>query len=354
VIRDSRRGGAAALACLLAGLALAGAGRAHAAPAVTVAVLDLDAGGAPALGKDGGVLAGELLAAALSTRDGVRLVERAALRRAMEEQSLGLSGIVDPATAARVRRLAGAQVLLTGRVFAVSDRLVVTARAVGTETGHLEAVVAEGRPGDDLRTVIGAVAEKVARLLAERAESLAPTPRQAPDSGSGLAQRLAGMRLPRIAVRVRESVLSVESEHSAAGAELTALLLAASVEVRREGGTGLPVGLDEYLRTPIAPAGADVVVLGEVVARFGLRTGDLVSAKARVRLTAVDTSTRRVLAMSEMEVKEIDVAPREAAVQAIVTATREVARDFVPKLVLAWNRKPQGDGAALRPPAPEE
>jgi hypothetical protein len=73
-----------------------------------------------------------------------------------------------------------------------------------------------------------------------------------------------------------------------------------------------------------------------------------------VKLTAVDTATRRVLAVTETEAKEIDVAPHEAAVQAIVSATREASRDFVLKLVRAWNRKAPGGSADLREPAQDK
>jgi curli biogenesis system outer membrane secretion channel CsgG len=312
-----------------------------AATAVTVAVLDFDTSGAPALGPNGGVMAGELLAAALSARDGVHLVERTALRRALEEQTLGLAGVVDPATAARVRRLVGAQVLVTGRVFSLGNRLVASARAVGTETGHVEAVVAEGRPGDDLRALSGGMADKIARLLSERGEALVPgreRPRVA-DAGSDLARELAGAALPRVSIRVRETVLNLEEPHSVAADELIALLVAANIDVRAAREPGLTVELDQYLSQPESSAGADVVILGKAAGQFGLRTGDLVSAKARVKLTAVDTATRRVLAVTETEAKEIDVAPREAAVQAIASATREASRDFVVKLVRAWNRK---------------
>jgi TolB-like protein len=321
-----------------------------------VAVLDFDASGAPALGPNGGIVAGELLAAALSARDGVHLVERTSLRRALEEQTLGLAGVVDPATAARVRRLVGAQVLVTGRVFSVANRLDVSARAVDTETGHVEAVVAEGRPGDDLRALSGGVAEKIARLLSERGEALAPGRERArvADASSDLARELAGAALPRVSIRVRETVLHVEEPHSVAADELIAFLIAANIEVRRAGEQDLPVELDEYLAKPVAPAGADVVILGKAAGRFGLRTGDLVSVKARVTLTAVDTATRRVLAVTETEAKEIDVAPREAAVQAIVSATREASRDFVLKLVRAWNRKAPGGSADLREPAQDK
>jgi curli biogenesis system outer membrane secretion channel CsgG len=357
VRRASRDRRAAALGCLLAAaLTLSEPGHLVAAPAIAVAVLDFDARGAPALGPNGGVMAGELLAAALSARDGVHLVERTALRRALEEQTLGLAGVVDPATAARVRRLVGAQVLVTGRVFSVGNRLVVSARAVGTETGHVEAVVAEGRPGDDLRALSGGVAEKIARLLSERGEALVPGRERTrvAEASSDLARELAGAALPRVSIRMRETLLNVEEPHSVAADELTALLLAANIDVRAAGEPGLPVELDEYLSKPDSSAGADVVILGKAAGQFGLRTGDLVSAKARVKLTAVDTATRRVLAVTETEAKEIDVAPREAAVQAIASATREASRDFVLKLVRAWNRKAPGGNADLRSPAQDK
>jgi curli biogenesis system outer membrane secretion channel CsgG len=349
VRRASRDRRAAALGCLLAAaLTLSEPGHLVAAPAIAVAVLDFDARGAPALGPNGGVMAGELLAAALSARDGVHLVERTALRRALEEQTLGLAGVVDPATAARVRRLVGAQVLVTGRVFSVGNRLVVSARAVGTETGHVEAVVAEGRPGDDLRALSGGVAEKIARLLSERGEALVPGRERTrvAEASSDLARELAGAALPRVSIRMRETLLNVEEPHSVAADELTALLLAANIDVRAAGEPGLPVELDEYLSKPDSSA--------EAAGQFGLRTGDLVSAKARVKLTAVDTATRRVLAVTETEAKEIDVAPREAAVQAIASATREASRDFVLKLVRAWNRKAPGGNADLRSPAQDK
>jgi TolB-like protein len=341
---------------LTAALTFSGPGRPSAAPAITVAVLDFDAGGAPALGPNGGIMAGELLAAALSARDGVHLVERTALRRALEEQTIGLTGAVDPATAARVRRLVGAQVLVTGRVLSIGNRLVVSARAVGTESGRVEAVLAEGRPGDDLRALSGGVAEKIARLLSERGETLVPGHERArvADASADLARVLAGSALPRVSVRVRETVLNVEEPQSVAADELIAVLLAANIEVRRSREPGLPVELDEYLGKPEMPAGTDVMILGKAAGQFGLRTGDLVSVKARVTLTAVDTATRRVLAMTDSEAREVDVTPREAAVQAIAIATREASRDFVLKLVRAWNRPAPGGNADLRSLVPDQ
>src|SRR5580704_7180805 len=58
-----------------------------------------------------------LVSANLSTDPNIITVERAELEKAVGEQELGLSGTVGPETAAKVGRLTGAKILVTGRVF---------------------------------------------------------------------------------------------------------------------------------------------------------------------------------------------------------------------------------------------
>lgn len=327
---------------------LVSAGPLRAAEPIALAVLDFDTSGAPELRGPAGAGFADLLAVALSTREGVRLVEREALRQAIEEQVLGLSGAVDLATAARVRRLVGAQVLVTGRVFAASNRLVVTARAIGAETGHVEAVAAEGRGEADLRTLAEGIAEKIGRLLAARSSAFVASRPDPQESSADLTKATAGRALPRVAIRMRETILNVDQQRSTAAHELASLLLASGVEVRHAAAEQLPVALDDYLEGPLpqgdALASVDVIIFGEAVGRFGLRTGDLVSASARVTLTAVDAKRRRVLAAADAERKGIDVVPHEAAIQAITGATRDSAQALLPKLVGAWNRRAHGSG----------
>jgi hypothetical protein len=268
----------------------------------------------------------------------VRLVERDALRHALDEQALGLSGVVDQATAARVRRLAGVQVLVTGRVLAVANRLIVTARLIATETGYVEAVAVEGR--NDLPELARTLAERIGALLAQRGPALVAGARVTTDSGADLAQSVAGLALPRIQVHVRETVLDVEQQLSASASELSRLLLATNIDVRQAAATEAPLELDVYVSAPRAPVvDVDVIIFGTAVGRFGLRAGDLVSAKGIVKLTAVDAKSRRVLAVADAERKGIDVVPHEAAVQAITDATRASGGQLLSNLVRAWNRR---------------
>lgn len=333
------------LAYLLAWTMLACPGQAHAAAEIAVAVLDFEANQAKGLDNNAGAMIAALLSARLSGVDGIGLVDRTALDRTMEEQALSLSGMVDAQTATRVGRLVGAHVLVTGRAFTISSKLIVTARLIATETGNFYAVAEEGAAGAEIADLVSKLAQKMNRVLTERRKEFvggAPL-RKAPDLVAEVMQALSGMTLPRVAVRVQETLLDVEMRDSVAADELTSLLLALNLQVIQAADPHPPTTLQEYLSNSSASVdslGVDVIIFGKAAGEFGLRTGDLVSAKGEVKFTAVETVTKRVLAVSEARQKGIDVVVDGAATQAVAAATRESARDFVPKVVRAWNQKP--------------
>ena len=327
-----------AAAALVFGVALVALTTAAVAETVTVAVVGFDTTGAPDLGS---ALLSDLVAAALSSRDGIRLVERDALGRALDEQSLGLSGVVDQTTAARVRRLVGAHVVVTGRVSAVANRLLVTARLIAAETGYVDAVAVEARRGDDVHEIARMLAEQIGAVLVQRAPVFGARPPSGdPDTGRDLARPATGVPLPRVRIHVRETVLDVEQDRPVSAIELSRLLLATNMELR-QAPAERALDLDAYVgdASAAAVADVDVIIFGTAVGRFALRTGDLVSAKATVKLTAVDARSRRVLAVADAERKGIDVAPEEAAVQAVADATRASGTRLLAELLRAWNRR---------------
>ena len=57
----------------------------------------------------------------LSAEEGLSLVERAELDKALGELALGMSGTVTPDSAARIGQLTGAKILITGRVFVIQS-----------------------------------------------------------------------------------------------------------------------------------------------------------------------------------------------------------------------------------------
>ena len=67
----------------------------------------------------------------------VQLVERSRLQSVIDEQNLGLSGVLDEESATEVGRLLGAQAVILGSYLLEGDRFQVNARMIDTETGRV-------------------------------------------------------------------------------------------------------------------------------------------------------------------------------------------------------------------------
>jgi TolB-like protein len=64
-------------------------------------------------------------------------LERRELEKALTEQELALSGLVDDSTAARVGRLAGARYALLGSASIIGDQVRLSCRLIDIETGEI-------------------------------------------------------------------------------------------------------------------------------------------------------------------------------------------------------------------------
>ena len=106
---------------------------ARAAGLERVAVLPLSAVGG---GEDlEGRLQAERLITQLARLGRVQVVERAQMRRVMEEHALGQTGALDGGKLARIGRLLQAQAVLTGTFAALGDKVELNVRLVDVESG---------------------------------------------------------------------------------------------------------------------------------------------------------------------------------------------------------------------------
>ena len=94
---------------------------------------------------------GDLLAAFLAKSDRLVVVERAALDKILKEQRLGLTGLVDPKTKAKVGRLLGAKYIRSGGLTVVDGKLHINAHLFEVETTQV-ALKAVGRDGKVVAT----------------------------------------------------------------------------------------------------------------------------------------------------------------------------------------------------------
>ena len=78
-----------------------------------------------------------MLTTELSSRDGMRVIERTLLQTLLTEQRLALSGRVDEDTAIEVGRMVGAQYVIHGAVTSIGDMTRMDMRAVDVETSEI-------------------------------------------------------------------------------------------------------------------------------------------------------------------------------------------------------------------------
>jgi TolB-like protein len=108
-----------------------------------LAVLEFGETGADARKHELGTVVSAELATNLRRDHGFLLVERAKLKQVLGELRLGEMGLVDPAVAPKLGKLADAQALVMGNVAQAGDRFLVNARIVSTETAETLAAASE-------------------------------------------------------------------------------------------------------------------------------------------------------------------------------------------------------------------
>ena len=108
----------------------------------------------------------DMLITELSKIEGLKVVERAKLQALVDEQQLGLSGLVDPATAQRVGELLGAQTLVMGGFIKGFDgKIRMDVRLVEVETGRTLATDEETGEPKHLFRMIEQMSEAIAKDL---------------------------------------------------------------------------------------------------------------------------------------------------------------------------------------------
>ena len=321
---------------------------------LTVAVLDFETKDKAVV--DLGAKISDLLTVFLSMQDGLELVERAKLKKVLEEMELSASGIVDPEQATRIGGLVGAQVLVMGRAFVVNEKLYITGKAVSVETSRVGAELAKGELDADLDVIVQELAEKLGKWLGENAGKMVAKIATPADQVAGLRKALKGKKLPMTSAVVIETHVGRATLDPAAETEVIYLMRKVGVPVLAGRNLKLADWALEYLQDADLPVPgtaqkADVIVVGEGFSEFAGRKGNLITVKARVELKAIDTRTLRVLAISRKVVTKVDMAEQIAAKAALQTAAGQAAVELLPEAVTEWNKLPRPEP---KPEAPAE
>lgn len=116
----------------------------------------------------------QMLTTEFAANAALRVVDRRELRRLMEEQDLGASGRVDPATAARIGKLVGARYMVKGSFIDFYGDFRLDLEVVNVETSEIVRTQQVRKKRDELFAIVVEGAQSLTRGL-----SLPPLPRQA-------------------------------------------------------------------------------------------------------------------------------------------------------------------------------
>lgn len=266
---------------------------------LSAAVLDFQDGNRELEGVGASVSA--LLQAQLTVHSTAILVERSELDKVLGEQELTLSDAVTPAQAAKVAQLTGAQVLVSGRVFAVQNRVHLVAKVISTSTSRVFGATSaydQGKPIDD---AVEKLAKDVAKLLTDKATDLRGGISIEEKINGEVATLLKDKPKQKIYIHIPEVIVQAAVPDPAAQTEVARTLEAAGWTV---------VDAEEK---------ADFLIRGEAFAETAVRRGNLWFTRARLEFTVRDAKGN-VLKTDRVVCGNVDLAQAVAAKGALQKA----------------------------------
>jgi hypothetical protein len=278
---------------------------------VTIAVFDFESK-EEAL-RDAGQKISSLLQARLSAEDNVITVERAELDKILGEQELGASGTVSQESAAKIGKLTGAKVLVTGRVFKLDKDITAVAKIMSSETSRVFAETAKALTLSELAT---GLADKVSKTVSAKQADLAPSFAHRDEELKKLIEANKKERDKAVLVSIPETHFGARAADPAAQTELRKIL----------GDVGFTIVDEKSDKKP------DIEITGEAFSALGVRKGNLIACKSRIELTARRRSDGAILVSDRQTSVAADITEQTAAKTALENAARELAARLLEKL----------------------
>jgi hypothetical protein len=258
-----------------------------------------------------------LLAADLSSSEHANMVERQEVSKILNEQELGASGVVSADTAAKIGSLTGAQVLVTGRIFAAGNQYVLVAKVMSTETSRVYGVTTSLASMGNLTQGMLDLSAKIDAVLGTHRDVLVAK-QETPDQR---LERLRGLvakgDLPVVSVKIDEKDYTQETIDPAAQTEIAMLLQKLGFQV---------VDADQTHKA------ADIAITGEAFSEVGAFHGNLVSGRGRIEIKVTrGTSQELLLADRETQIA-VAVGARTAGKDSLQKAADKLMERILPKL----------------------
>ncbi|MGD0348832.1 MAG: CsgG/HfaB family protein [Verrucomicrobiota bacterium] len=281
---------------------------------LTVAVFDFESKDEAV--RDFGPKVATLVNANLSAEPQIITVERAELEKVLGEHELGLSGTVNPDSAAKIGQLTGAKVLVTGRVFKADGQTIIVAKVIGTETSRVYGEMVQGGSSATMVDLSASLAKKIAGVVSEKSDTLVAKVETREERIAKIKQALAGRKLPVVSVNINERHYGPHIIDPAAQTELSVILQQCGFTLADSDSTNKPA----------------IEISGDAFSAYGMQKGNLISCKSRIELKARDVTTGNILVVDRQTSVGVDIAEQTAAKTALENAADTLAERVIPKI----------------------
>jgi formylglycine-generating enzyme required for sulfatase activity/TolB-like protein len=129
-----------------------------------IAVLDFELRGDTFTTKDMGGIVAEWFTTSMVQDGRFEVVERALLRKIVDEQKLGMTGLIDESSSAQLGKILGVKTIISGSVLQFQDTIEVNARIINVNTGSI--VAAENirsKTSENLKEVIELLTTRIVK-----------------------------------------------------------------------------------------------------------------------------------------------------------------------------------------------
>ena len=268
--------------------------------------------------KDYGQKVSDILFAQLVANPDLMLVDRADMKKTLDEQELNLSGAVTPGQAVKVGQLTGAKILVTGSVIEADKTVYLVAKIIGTETSRVLGSSVKGKMSDELSPLVESLAKQVSETITKDSEKLVAKVVKMEDRIAAVKKALGDSKRPVVQIHATERHIGQATIDPAAETELVLFCKEAGFDV---------------IDANAGDKKADILIKAEGFSEFAMRRGNLVSVKARLEVKAIDRATDKIIATDRQTAVVVDLTEQIAGKAALQEAAAQIAERMLPKLM---------------------
>ena len=254
----------------------------------------------------------------LSQQKEIALVERSEIDKVLGEWELTSAEMVSSDTAVKLGKLIGAKVIVTGRVFAVQNQLMLVSKIIGVENGRVYGEQEEISLKVPYTPAAEQLGNKIYKTIIDKGPTLLAQEETPTDLIAPLKKIAERKKLPTIYINVNEHGLQKAGLTPSAETELTLVFQ----EV------GFPV-----MDPDLVSKKADIIIEGEAFSDFAAQKENFISCKARVEVRATDQRTGIIIAVDRETATALDLSEAMAAETALQKASAKLAARLAEKIL---------------------